>query len=72
MNTIKALKLISSIKYVSDGYALQTYMKDGMTFIPSICDGPFAVPFGLYTYVFHPSVMTEAAFCTIRKISSDK
>lgn len=66
-NTIKALKLISDIKYVSDGYALQTYMKEGIIFIPSICDGPFAMPFGLYTYVFHPSVMTEAAFIRLEK-----
>ena len=66
-NTIKALKLISDIKYVSDGYALQAYRKDGMIFIPSICDGPFVMPFGLYTYVFHPSVMTEAAFVRLEK-----
>lgn len=62
LNTVKALKTSPEIQFVSDGYALWAYKKDGMVFIPAICDGPFSIPFGLYTYVFHPSVMKEENF----------
>ena len=58
-NTIYALKKSSNFRFVSDGYALSPYIKDGMVFIPSICDGPFSFPVGMFTYVFHPSMMTE-------------
>ena len=61
-NTVKVLAEIGKMKFISDGYALSAYRKDGMIFIPSICDGPFSMPFGLYTYVFHPSVMQEKDF----------
>lgn len=61
-NTVKALCEIPEIRFISDGYALRPYQKAGMIFVPSICDGPFTMPFGLYTYVFHPSVMKEDNF----------
>lgn len=59
--TVKAVKRVG-VHFISDGYAFRPYQKDGMTFIPSICDGPFKMPFGMYTFVFHPSVMKEAEF----------
>lgn len=62
VNTVKALCEIPEICFISDGYALRPYKKGGMVFVPSICDGPFTMPFGLYTYVFHPSVMKEENF----------
>lgn len=61
-NTVRALRKCPEIQFVSDGYAIQAFRKDGMVFLPSICDGPFTMPFGLYTYVFHPSMMKEASF----------
>lgn len=66
-NTVKALIERKEILFISDGYALKPYKKvvEGgeMTFIPSICDGPFDMPIsGIYTFVFHPSVMTDNAF----------
>ena len=66
-NTVQALKEFQEIRFVSDGYALQAFQRDGMIFLPSICDGPFAMPFGLYTYVFHPSVMKEENFIRLEK-----
>lgn len=61
--TIEALKELGGIKFVSDGYALYPYMKRGMLFLPSICDGPFNIPIeGIYTFVFHPSNMKENDF----------
>ena len=69
-NTVAAVKTLAGIRFISDGYALRAYRKDGMTFLPSICDGPFALPFGTYTFVFHPSVMDEAAFSRLEKFLS--
>ncbi|MBR2548000.1 MAG: DUF2334 domain-containing protein [Eubacterium sp.] len=62
LNTVRALKEFPEIQFISDGYALEAYKKDGMVFVPSICDGPFSFPFGVFTYVFHPSVMKEEDF----------
>lgn len=62
INTVEALKEIEEIKFISDGYALRIFKKNGMNFLPSICDGPFKMPFGLFTYVFHPSAMKEKDF----------
>lgn len=67
LNTVEALKKIEGIEFISDGYALRIFKKDDMNFLPSICDGPFHLPFGLYTYVFHPSVMKERDFLRIEK-----
>lgn len=67
INTVEALKKIEGIKFISDGYALRIFKKNDMNFLPSICDGPFKMPFGLYTYVFHPSVMKEKDFKRIEK-----
>lgn len=62
-NTVAACKLIPELKFISDGYGLMPYRKAGMTFLPSICDGPFLMKVsGIFTFVAHPSVMTTCAF----------
>lgn len=66
-NTVSAIKESASIEYISDGYALCPYKKDGVTFIPSICDGPFKMPLGLYTFVLHPSMMSERSFLRLER-----
>ena len=71
-NTVNALKKIPEIKYISDGYALKPYKKNGMIFVPSICDGPFTMPTGMYTYVFHPSVMKEENFARLESFLDNK
>ena len=60
-NTVMALHDMN-VPFVSDGYALYPYKKLEMTFLPSICNGPFFIPFGICTYVFHPSFMREKSF----------
>jgi len=51
-NTVKACVDSKVIKYISDGYSLRPFKKDGIIFIPSICDGPFNMQIpGVYTFV---------------------
>lgn len=62
-NTVIACEMIPELKFISDGYGLMPYRKAGMTFLPSICDGPFLMKVsGIFTFVAHPSVMTTCAF----------
>lgn len=61
-NTVEAVKGIPGMAFISDGYALQAYKKNGMTFLPSIFDSPFKMPFGTYTFVIHPKTLTEQGF----------
>ena len=62
-NTVIACEMIPELKFISDGYGLMPYRKAGMTFLPSICDGPFLMKVsGIFTFVVHPSVMTTCAF----------
>lgn len=62
-NTVAACKEITQMKFISDGYGLFPYKKSEMTFIPSICDGPFQLKIpGIYTFVAHPSFMEEKNF----------
>lgn len=67
-NTVTACKRIPELKFISDGYGLMPYRKAGMTFLPSICDGPFLmkVP-GIFTFVAHPSVMSVESFARWEK-----
>ena len=63
INTVKACKELGFFKFISDGYALRPFKKDGMIFMPSIFDTPHKIlPFGVYTFVFHPSKMDESGF----------
>lgn len=66
-NTVKALCDIKDIQFIVDGYALRPYRKDGIVFLPSLCDGPFHMPVGIHTFVFHPSVMTSLKIIRLKK-----
>ena len=61
-NTVEAYKKADEIKFISDGYALRPYKKAGMIFIQAVFDTPHKMPFGLNTFVFHPSRMTAIDF----------
>lgn len=61
-NTVLAIHENPEIQFISDGYALRPYRKGGGVFIPSICDGPFSFPAGVFTFVFHPSFMRREDF----------
>ena len=62
-NTYSALKEQNRFAYVSDGYALSLYQEDGLVFLPNMFDTPHKLlPFGTYTFVFHPNNTTNAQF----------
>lgn len=61
-NTVLACKELGFFEFISDGYALHPFNKDGMIFLPSIFDTPHKMPFGFYTFIFHPSKMNEEMF----------
>lgn len=52
----------SGLTFISDGYSFRPYIKKGVIFVPSICDGPFSFPLGIFTFVFHPENMGEREF----------
>lgn len=62
INTVKACKKTNEIQFISDGYALRPYKKAGMIFLPAVFDTPHKMPFGIFTFVFHPSRMNEKDF----------
>lgn len=64
-NTVEAVKGIPGIAFISDGYALRAYKKNGMTFLPSVFDSPHKMPFGTWTFVIHPSGINEQRFAKL-------
>lgn len=49
--------------YISDGYALHPYQRDGVDFLPTLFDTPHKLPLqGVYTFVYHPNNMQEQDF----------
>lgn len=70
--TVAACCVTEGFQFISDGYGLRPYRKDEMTFLPSICDGPFSMPLsGVYTFVMHPSLMDSKAFLRWEKFLSN-
>ena len=62
-NTIKALNRFESIKFISDGYSIYPYKYKNMLFFPSVFDTPHKIlPFGIWTFVYHPNNMLEFDF----------
>ncbi len=62
-NTFAALKELGYYQYISDGYAFKQYHENGLVFLPNLFDTPHKLlPFGTYTFVFHPNHTTDAEF----------
>ena len=61
LNTLEALRALG-FKYVTDGYSLHPYMRNGLKFIPCQTAVPRRVPFGLQTVCLHPNTMKENTF----------
>lgn len=62
-NTIQACVELKHYDFISDGYSFYPYKQNGMLFIPSLFDTPHKIlPFGIYTFVFHPNFMTPGDF----------
>ena len=64
--TVKAIALMKTEgcpMYISDGYALHPYQRDGVYFLPTLFDTPHKLPMqGIYTFVYHPNNMQEQDF----------
>lgn len=64
--TVKAIALMKTEgcpMYISDGYALHPYQRNGVYFLPTLFDTPHKLPMqGIYTFVYHPNNMQEQDF----------
>ncbi len=58
--TVDVIRESGHFDFISDGYALYPFQEQGMLFFPSIFDTPHKIlPFGVYTFVFHPNFETD-------------
>lgn len=66
IETIRALRKMrehGKEMFVSDGYAMHPYRKDGIDFLPTLFDTPHKLPInGIYTFVYHPNNMEKSDF----------
>lgn len=59
--TVAACRDSGYFDFISDGYALYPYIEQDMLFFPSIFDTAHKMlPFGIYTFIIHPSFTSEA------------
>lgn len=66
-NTLKALKKVTSIRIVSDGWSLFPYFYKKLLFVPQQCwDLKFKL-FGIWTVCLHPNTMREEDFEVLDK-----
>lgn len=61
-NTLTALKANTSIKVISDTFALSAYLKNDFVFLPQQFGGVRSIPIGMITFCYHPNTMTENSF----------
>lgn len=63
VEAIASMKTEGCSLYISDGYALHPYQRDGVDFLPTLFDTPHKLPMqGTYTFVYHPNNMSSADF----------
>lgn len=63
VEAIASMKTEGCSMYISDGYALHPYQRDGVDFLPTLFDTPHKLPLqGVYTFVYHPNNMQEQDF----------
>lgn len=66
-NTLKALRLESNIRIISDTIGCCPYKKDDFWFIPQIAGHCVKMPFsGVFTFCFHPNTMDDEAFDNLK------
>lgn len=61
-NTLKALKLETNIKIISDTPASNIYEMHGFTFVPQQSGHATRLPFRVITFCYHPNNMNEQDF----------
>ncbi|CAG9606586.1 DUF2334 domain-containing protein [Pseudoneobacillus rhizosphaerae] len=57
INTLRCL-FDNQINSITDGYGIFPYKKEGIVFVPQLFSKPRKMPFGIYTFCFHPNDMT--------------
>lgn len=62
LNTLKAIKTVTKINIVSDGFDYRTYFSNDFFWIPAQINTPFKMPFGLWTFCLHPNTMSDNDF----------
>lgn len=62
INTIKALKEVSSIRIIIDTIADDIYFRDGMYFIPQQSGQCRKLPFNTVTFCYHPNIMKDCDY----------
>ena len=67
-NTVLACAKLNYFSFISDGVAIYPYKYKGIMFLPNIFDSPHKIlPFGIYTFVFHPNMMKENDFVKLEE-----
>ena len=61
-NTLRALKLESQIRVISDTVANDIYFRDGFHFIPQQSGRVRKLPFRVVTFCYHPNTMSDSDF----------
>ena len=61
--TVDVIRDCGHFDFISDGHAIYPYKENNMLFFPSIFDTAHKLlPFGVYTFVLHPSFTTDREF----------
>lgn len=68
-NTIKALKLKSNIRIISDTIANDVYKLGDFYFVPQQSGKVRRLPFKVTTFCYHPNEMTKDDFCYLAVLS---
>jgi len=65
-NTLRALKAVTSVKTISDGYAVNAYTSMGFNWIPQQLWRPKKRAFGVWTICYHPNTSNEKEMTTLK------
>lgn len=70
--TVDVCRDCGFFKFISDGYALYPYLERNMLFLPNVYDTPHKIlPFGVYTFVIHPSFITDKSLARLEQFIID-
>ena len=59
MSTLTALRSVTNINFISDGFSFRPYRRYGMNWIPQQLWKFRSMPFGIWTICLHPNTMTS-------------
>lgn len=65
-NTLKALKAVTTVKTISDGYATSAYTSMGFNWIPQQLWRPKKRAFGVWTICYHPNTSNDKELGTLK------